>query len=246
MHTRRSHVIGLIAGILVFFVTVLAATLILTDGYPAASTHAAAPSAVRSISVYEALKAIGDLAEPAPFSVLHVVLTSGESNVELMAKIMPEQDERILLVSALDEQIITALTPGSVVGRSLPGEYEIREANQEALLRLSGLFPQASRQVMVATILSERPDGVRLLAQVTASMKKDMIPGGQGALALGAAGSGCGGCCPWSQVLPSLAAHQPVSRLELIKCGGLSVRQMKQGCTCCGSGRSRLKPGGSK
>jgi hypothetical protein len=127
-------------------------------------------------TVYEASKAIGDLAELAPFSVLHVVLTSGESNVELMAKIMPEQDERILVVSTPDEQIITALTPGGVVGRSLPGGYEIREANQEALLRLSGLFPQASRQVMVATILSERPDGVRLLAQVTASVKKDMIP----------------------------------------------------------------------
>jgi hypothetical protein len=59
MHTRRSPVIGLPAGTLVIFVTVLAATLLLTGSYRAASTHAASPSAVRSITVYEASKAIG-------------------------------------------------------------------------------------------------------------------------------------------------------------------------------------------
>lgn len=199
MYTRSFTVISLPAGTQAFFVTMLVATLLLTGGYYAASTHAAAPSAVRSITVYEASQAIGDLAEPAPFSVMHVVLTSNESNVELMAKIMPEQDERILVVSALDEQIITALTPGGVVGRSFPGGYEIRAANQEALLRLNGVLPQASHQAMVATIISESPDGVKLLAQVTASVKKEIVPpvvkaflpwlllaGAVGALVLGA------------------------------------------------------------
>jgi hypothetical protein len=176
MHTRRSHVIGLTAETLVIFVTMLAATLLLTDGYRAASTLAASPSAVRSITVYEASKAIGDLAVPAPFSVLHVVLTNGESNVELMAKIMPEQDERILVVSALEDQIITALTLGGVVGHSLPGGYEIQGAKQEAQLRLNGVLPEASHQALVATIFSEGPDGVQLLAQVTASVKQEIIP----------------------------------------------------------------------
>jgi LPXTG-motif cell wall-anchored protein len=199
MRTRSFTVIGLPAGILVIFVTLLVATLLLTGDYRAASTHAASPSAVRSMTVYEASKAIGDLAEPAPFSVMHVVLTNGEANVELMAKIMPEQDERILVVSALEDQIITALTPEGVVGHSLPGGYEIQGANQEALLRLNGVLPHASRQAMVATIISEGPDGVQILAQVTASVQKNIIPpavkallpwlllaGAVGALVLGA------------------------------------------------------------
>lgn len=199
MHRKSFNSRGLTTGTLVFFVTVLAATLILTGDCRAACTHAASPSAVRSITVYEASKAIGDLAEPPPYSVMHVVLSSSESNMELMAKIMPEQDERILVVSALDEQIITALTPEGVVGHSLPGGYEIQEAKQEALLRLNGTIPQDSRQAMVATILSESPDGVQILAQVTASVKKNTIPpvvkallpwmllaGAVGALVLGA------------------------------------------------------------
>jgi hypothetical protein len=175
MRTRRFSVLGLTAGTLAF-VTVLAAAILLTGGCSAAGTHAASPSAVRSITMYEASQVIGNLAAPAPVSVLHVEVTSSESNLELMAQIMPEQDERILIVSALDDQIITALTPEGVVGHSLPGGYEIREAKQEALLRLNGVLPQASRQAMVATIISERPDGVQLLAQVTASVQKDTIP----------------------------------------------------------------------
>jgi hypothetical protein len=79
-------------------------------------------------------------------------------------------------VSALEDQIITALTPGGVVGHSLPGGYEIHGAKQEALLRLNGNLPEVSRQALVATIISEGPDGVQLLAQVTASVKKEIIP----------------------------------------------------------------------
>ena len=133
--------------------------------------HAAAPTSLRSITVFEVSQSIGNLAEPLPYSAMAVTVQSRKSNLEIIAQIVPGEQERILVVSELDNQIITALTPRGVAGRSLPGGYEIREAGEEAVLRLSGTIPTGSREATVATIISESPDGVRLLAQVRASVK---------------------------------------------------------------------------
>lgn len=133
--------------------------------------QAASPWAVRSITVYEASRAIGNLAEPAPFSDMNVIVSNQEANLELIAQIMPRDGERILVVTELEKRIITALTSRGVVGRSLPGGYEIQDTEQEAILRLNGVFPQGSRKAVVAIIISETPEGVQLLALVTASVK---------------------------------------------------------------------------
>lgn len=148
----------------------MAAILSASPGTPT-NVHAAAPTAVRSITVFEVSQAIGNLAEPPPYSLMTVTVQSREANLEIIAQVMPAEQERILVVSELDNQIITALTRRGVAGRSLPGGYEIRQAGEEAILRLSGTIPTGSREAIIITIISESPDGVQLLAQVRASVK---------------------------------------------------------------------------
>ncbi len=131
-------------------------------------------TAIRSATVYENAAVRGNLSEPAAFSRLHIQVRQ-DAQIELVSQILPTPD-RILVVSGLNEQIITALTPGGVVGRSLAGGYEIPGLEQEALLRLNGVLPPGAEHAVIATLLAESPDGVQLLAEVTASVKHDPIP----------------------------------------------------------------------
>jgi hypothetical protein len=155
----------------VLALSVCIAAILSTSPGATADVNAASPTALRSITVFEVSHAIGNLAEPPPYSLLNVTVQSRESNLEIIAQIMPGEQERILVVSELDNQIITALSVQGVVGRSLPGGYEIRQAGEEAVLRLSGTIPAGSNEATIVTIISESPDGVQLLAQVRASVK---------------------------------------------------------------------------
>jgi hypothetical protein len=140
-----------------------------------ASVSALPATPIRSVTVYENAEARGSLAEPAAFSRLHIQVKRQDSKIELVGQILPT-DQRILVVSGLNNQIITALTPSGVVGRSLAGGYEIPWSEQEALLRLNGELPHGSQTAVVATLLAESPAGVQMLAEVTASVQSDLLP----------------------------------------------------------------------
>lgn len=157
--------------VVVLALSICIAAILSASPGAATEVNAASPTAVRSITVFEVSHAIGNLAEPPPYSLMNVTVQSRESNLEIIAQVMPANQERILVVSELDNQIITALTRRGVVGRSLPGGYEIRQAGEEAVLRLSGTIPTGSREAIIITVISESPEGVRLLAQVRASLK---------------------------------------------------------------------------
>jgi hypothetical protein len=155
---------------------IMLAMLVAFAGHGGISHVSALPATpIRSVTVYENAEVRGSLAEPAAFSRLHIQVQQQDSQIELVGQILPT-DQRILVVSGLNNQIITALTPGGVVGRSLAGGYAIPSSEQEALLRLNGVLPQGAQTAVVATLLSESPAGVQLLAEVTASVQTDRIP----------------------------------------------------------------------
>lgn len=161
------------AGVAVTLLVMLAA---IGDPAGSGSMHAAPATAIRSVTVYENAQVRGSLAEPTPFSRLHIQVKGQDAHIELVGQLLPTQ-ERILVVSGLNNQIITALTPAGVVGRSLDGGYELPTIQQEALLRLSGVLPQGEKNALVATLISESPEGVKLLTEVTASVKSgELIP----------------------------------------------------------------------
>jgi hypothetical protein len=152
------------------------AALVAFAGYEGSSSVSALPAtAIRSATVYENSEVRGNLSEPTAFSRLHIQLKREDAKIELVGQILPT-DQRILVVSGLDNQIITALAPGGVVGRSLTGGYELPSIEQEALLRLNGVLPPGSKHAVIATLIAESPEGVQLLAEVTASVKNDPIP----------------------------------------------------------------------
>jgi hypothetical protein len=155
---------------------IMLAGLVAFVGHGGATSVSALPATpIRSVTVYENAEVRGALAEPAAFSRLHIQVQRQDAHIELVSQILPT-DQRILVVSGLNNQIITALTPGGVVGRSLDGGYEISNVEQEALLRLNGVLPSGAQHAVVATLLAESPEGVQLLAEVTASVQTDLIP----------------------------------------------------------------------
>ena len=129
-------------------------------------------SPVLTLTAHENGQAIVNLAQPQPFTQVEVEIDDPRASLEVISQIKPRGGERLIIVSQLDQLIITALTSRGVVGEPRKGGYELSDTRGEvAVIKISGTLLPGTKNACLIGIVSESRNNFTSLVDVRIQVK---------------------------------------------------------------------------
>lgn len=134
-------------------------------------------SAVRSVLVTQDGRPIGSLSSPAPGSTLVVEVEDGTHQLQAIIQIAAVPGQRYLLLTELENAVVTGLSEDGVVGSVLDGGW-ILDAKREQLvhINLAGNRPQGADEFDLVQGLSITADQVLTEFRVEANVVRPVVP----------------------------------------------------------------------
>lgn len=132
---------------------------------------AVADSPVVSVTVSQGEKTLVRLSAPEPFTYRVVTVGSLEKHIEAIVQLSPKTKERLLILSELDDLIITGLTNRGAMDTPKQRGLELTiSPGENMVLKLTGVMPGGKREAMVMEIVGEDENGMRLLVGIYATI----------------------------------------------------------------------------
>ena len=159
------------------------------------TTHADSElSAVQSVLIVENGKPVGSLRSPTPGTELTVEVTSGDHQIQAIVQLHAVPGVRVLLLTHLDDVIITALSDEGVVGEVLEGGWSLTaEKEQMVHINLVGRSPVGASEydLLQALVITNklartefRVEGIVVGQRLSVPMLLTSIGGGAGVVML--------------------------------------------------------------
>jgi len=124
------------------------------------TTHADSElSVVQSVLIVENGRPVGSLRSPTPGTELTVEVTSGDHQIQAIVQLHAVPGVRVLLLTHLDDVIITALSDEGVVGEVLEGGWSLTvEKEQMVHINLVGRSPVGASEydLLQALVLTNK------------------------------------------------------------------------------------------
>lgn len=134
-------------------------------------------SPVKSVLVTENGRPIGSLRSPAPGSRLVVEIEDGDHQLQAIVQLATVPGERYLLLTDLEDALITGLSEAGVVGAALIGGW-LLDSNKEQLVHInvSGIRPAEAGEFDLLQALLLTSDQIRTEFRVEARVVRPLVP----------------------------------------------------------------------